>query len=221
MKGRVVLQSGWPLAAKRGADRVIALAGLVLASPVALMAAIAVRASMGSPVLFCQERPGRHGRPFGILKFRTMQDARSKDGLALADADRLTPVGRFLRATSIDEIPQLWNVLKGDLSLVGPRPLLRSYVNRYTPEQARRHEVLPGITGWAQVNGRNAITWEEKFALDVWYVDHWSLGLDAKILWLTVWKVIARQGVSRKGHATMPEFTGTEGQLSKSHQENR
>jgi len=217
---RAPRQSGWSLVVKSAADRAFAAAALLVMAPVLLAVALAVRVSMGSPVLFAQERPGRQARPFRIYKFRTMRDARGANGKALPDGERLTPVGRVLRASSADELPQLWNVLRGELSLVGPRPLLRQYVDRYTPEQARRHEVLPGITGWAQVNGRNAIDWGEKLALDVWYVDHWSLRLDAKILAMTVWRVITWHGVSREGHATMPEFTGNERGRSKEHQEN-
>jgi lipopolysaccharide/colanic/teichoic acid biosynthesis glycosyltransferase len=204
-------QRGWRLAVKAGLDRAAAAAGLVLLAPVLLATAGAIRATMGPPVLFRQERPGRGGRPFRVAKFRTMREARGPDGSPLPDAERLTRLGRFLRATSLDELPQLWNVLEGDLSLVGPRPLLVEYLPRYTPEQARRHEVLPGITGWAQVNGRNALTWEEKFALDVWYVDHWSLALDLRILATTMLRVLRREGISSEGHATMPEFTGTRG----------
>jgi lipopolysaccharide/colanic/teichoic acid biosynthesis glycosyltransferase len=164
---------------------------------------------MGSPVLFVQQRPGLRGRGFRLVKFRTMKSAVGHDGRELPDAERLTALGRFLRATSLDELPQLWNVLRGDLSLVGPRPLLVQYLERYTPEQARRHDVLPGITGWAQVNGRNAISWEEKFALDVWYVDHWSFVLDLRILLLTIVRVLQREGIAQGGHVTMPEFMGT------------
>jgi sugar transferase EpsL len=166
----------------------------------------------GHPILFSQLRPGLHGRPFRLYKFRTMRDTRDASGQLLPDAERLTPFGRFLRATSLDELPSLWNVLKGDMSLVGPRPLLMEYLECYTPEQARRHEVRPGITGWAQVNGRNALSWEEKFKLDVWYVDNQSFWLDMKILALTVWHVLARKGISAQGHATMPPFLGSKGE---------
>jgi len=203
-------QAGWRLLAKRCLDRSAAALGLLLAAPLLLGTALAVRVGLGSPVFFRQERPGLGGRPFRVVKLRTMRQALGPDGKLLPDAQRLSRLGRFLRSTSLDELPQLWNVLRGDLSLVGPRPLLMQYLPRYSPEQARRHEVLPGITGWAQVNGRNAISWEEKFALDVWYVDHWSLGLDAKILLLTAWRVLRRDGVSRQGHATMPEFMGSD-----------
>ena len=163
---------------------------------------------IGAPVFFRQQRPGLHGQPFQMVKFRTMTDARGPDGALLPDAERLTPFGRFLRSASLDELPELWNVLRGDMSLVGPRPLLMEYLPLYTPEQARRHAVRPGITGWAQVNGRNALSWEEKFALDVWYVDHQSLALDIRILWLTARKVLAREGISAAGEATMGKFTG-------------
>jgi sugar transferase EpsL len=158
--------------------------------------------------LFRQRRPGLHGQIFTIIKFRTMTDVRDAQGNLLSDAERLTRFGRFLRSTSLDELPELWNVLRGDMSLVGPRPLLMQYLPRYTPEQARRHEVRPGVTGWAQVNGRNALSWEQKFALDVWYVDHVSLRLDAKIIALTVWKILQREGISQPGQATMEEFQG-------------
>jgi lipopolysaccharide/colanic/teichoic acid biosynthesis glycosyltransferase len=167
-----------------------------------------IRRKLGSPVLFRQIRPGLHGLPFQMIKFRTMTDARGPGGQLLPDSDRLTPLGRFLRSSSLDELPELWNVLKGDMSLVGPRPLLMEYLPLYSPEQARRHEVRPGITGWAQINGRNALSWEEKFKLDVWYVDHHSLWLDIRILWLTVRKVLVREGISGEGEATMSKFTG-------------
>jgi lipopolysaccharide/colanic/teichoic acid biosynthesis glycosyltransferase len=193
---------------KRFIDGVVAGAALILLSPVLLATALLVRVKLGSPVLFSQQRPGLHGRAFRMIKFRSMTDARDAKGTLLPDAQRLTSFGRFLRASSLDELPELWNVLKGDMSLVGPRPLLMEYLPLYTPEQACRHDVRPGITGWAQVNGRNAITWEEKFQLDVWYVDHFSLWLDVKILWLTVKQVLLRHGISAAGEATMPRFTG-------------
>jgi lipopolysaccharide/colanic/teichoic acid biosynthesis glycosyltransferase len=174
-----------------------------------LILAVLIRRRMGSPVLFCQLRPGLHGKPFKMVKFRTMLDAVDYKGCPLPDNERLTGLGRFLRSTSLDELPELWNVVKGEISLVGPRPLLMEYLPLYTPEQARRHEVRPGITGWAQVNGRNALSWEEKFALDVWYVDHQSLWLDIKIIALTLWKVVRRDGISAAGEATMPRFTGS------------
>jgi lipopolysaccharide/colanic/teichoic acid biosynthesis glycosyltransferase len=184
------------------------LALLMLALPLLALAWV-IRRKLGSPVLFRQVRPGLQGRPFTMVKFRTMTDDRGPDGALLPDARRLTPFGRFLRASSLDELPELWNVLKGEMSLVGPRPLLMEYLPLYTPEQARRHEVRPGITGWAQVNGRNAISWADKFALDVWYVDHRSMWLDVKILWFTVRKVMVRDGISAAGEATMPKFTGS------------
>jgi lipopolysaccharide/colanic/teichoic acid biosynthesis glycosyltransferase len=193
---------------KRIFDCSAALCGLVLVSPLLLPLSALVWLSMGRPILFRQQRPGRFAKPFLLLKFRTMSERRDAGGKLLPDADRLTLVGRLLRATSLDELPQLWNVFRGDISLVGPRPLLMQYLDRYTPEQARRHDVMPGITGWAQVNGRNALTWEQKFSLDVWYVDHWSLWLDIKILFLTVGKVFRRHGISNANHATMPEFMG-------------
>jgi len=164
---------------------------------------------MGSPVLFRQIRPGLNGKPFEMIKFRTMKDAVDAQGNPLPDSERLTPFGQFLRSSSLDELPELWNVLKGDMSLVGPRPLLMEYLPLYTPEQYRRHEVRPGVTGWAQINGRNALSWEEKFQLDVWYVDNRSLWLDIKILFLTVKKVVIRDGISADGEATMPKFTGS------------
>jgi lipopolysaccharide/colanic/teichoic acid biosynthesis glycosyltransferase len=193
---------------KRTLDLALTIPGLVLLSPVLALVAFLVRWQLGSPVLFRQHRPGLRGRPFTILKFRTMTGARDPQGNLLPDGERLTPLGRFLRHTSLDELPELFNVLRGDMSLVGPRPLLTQYLDRYTPEQMRRHEVRPGMTGWAQVNGRNALTWEDKFAYDVWYVDHHSLVLDLKILVLTVWKILKREGISQPGHATMEEFTG-------------
>ena len=195
-------------AIKRAFDLATSLVGLLVLSPLLGLLALAVRLTLGSSVLFCQQRPGLHGQPFIIYKFRTMTDARDAQGNLLPDAERLTRLGRFLRSTSLDELPELFNVLKGDMSLVGPRPLLMQYLERYTPEQMRRHEVKPGITGWAQVNGRNALTWEQKFALDVWYVDHQSLWLDLKIITLTVWKILTREGISQPGQATMEEFAG-------------
>jgi lipopolysaccharide/colanic/teichoic acid biosynthesis glycosyltransferase len=177
--------------------------------PLAVLVLI-IRIKLGSPALFRQIRPGIYGEVFTLVKFRTMSDERGPDGLLLDDARRLTRLGRFLRASSLDELPELWNVIRGDMSLVGPRPLLVEYLPLYTPEQARRHEVRPGITGWAQVNGRNAISWEDKFALDVWYVDNQSLWLDIKILWMTLRKVLVRDGISAAGNATMPKFTGSQ-----------
>jgi lipopolysaccharide/colanic/teichoic acid biosynthesis glycosyltransferase len=193
---------------KRGLDVGVSAATLMATAPLIAGSAIAIRATMGSPVLFRQVRPGRCGKPFELVKFRTMSIARDAHGELLADGARLTDVGRFLRKTSLDELPQLWNVLRGDMSLVGPRPLLMQYLARYTPEQARRHEVMPGITGWAAVNGRNALSWDEKFALDNWYVDHQSLLVDLRILAMTALRVIRPQGISGTGHATMPEFMG-------------
>jgi lipopolysaccharide/colanic/teichoic acid biosynthesis glycosyltransferase/glycosyltransferase involved in cell wall biosynthesis len=201
-------QSGWRFWIKTAFDRGTALCGLILLSPVFIGVSTLVGFSMGFPVLFRQQRPGRFAKPFMLLKFRTMSERRDADGKLLHDTDRLTRVGRLLRATSLDELPQLWNVLRGDISLVGPRPLLMEYLSRYSPEQARRHDVMPGITGWAQINGRNALTWAEKFTLDTWYVDNWSLRLDMRILFRTVWVVLRRDGISRAGHATMPEFMG-------------
>lgn len=194
---------------KRLVDIVGAGAGLILLSPVVIVCAVAVARSMGRPILFQQQRPGRGGHPFGMIKFRTMSDARDADGGLLPDGERLTRVGRFLRSTSLDELPELWNVLVGDMSLVGPRPLLMRYLERYTPEQSRRHHVKPGVTGWAQINGRNAISWDEKFALDVWYVDNRSFLLDLKILYLTVTQVILRKNINSVEAATMPEFLGS------------
>jgi lipopolysaccharide/colanic/teichoic acid biosynthesis glycosyltransferase len=172
------------------------------------MVAIAIYIRMGRPIFFCQPRPGKNGRVFNFYKFRTMTTDCDADGNLLPTEQRLIPLGQFFRKTSLDELPQLWNVLKGDMSFVGPRPLLVKYLDRYTPEQARRHEVMPGITGWAQVNGRNAISWDAKFKLDVYYVDNWTLWLDFKILFLTVFKVLKRDGINREGYATAPEFTG-------------
>jgi sugar transferase EpsL len=196
-------------ALKRVIDVIGASAALVLLSPILAVIAILVRVRMGPPVLFRQQRPGRGGRPFEMTKFRTMTDRRGPDGALLPDAERLTHLGRFLRRTSIDELPELLNVVKGDMSLVGPRPLLTEYLPLYSPAQARRHEVRPGITGWTQVNGRNALTWDEKFALDVWYVDHRSTRLDFEILGKTVSQVFSGHGVSAPGHATMEPFRGS------------
>lgn len=193
---------------KRLFDFTAASLGLIVLTLPMLVLIWQIRRKLGSPVFFRQTRPGRHGQSFEMVKFRTMTDAHGPDGALLPDAERITPFGRFLRETSLDELPELWNVLKGDMSLVGPRPLLVEYLPLYTSEQARRHEVRPGVTGWAQVNGRNAISWEEKFELDVWYVDHQSVWLDIKILWLTVKKVLVRDGISATGEATMSKFTG-------------
>ncbi|MGX5659511.1 sugar transferase [Castellaniella ginsengisoli] len=193
---------------KRLLDVIGAALGLALLSPLILILAWMIRRRLGSPVLFHQVRPGLQGRSFRMIKFRTMRDAVGADGQPLPDAERMTPFGRLLRSTSLDELPELWNVLKGDMSLVGPRPLLMEYLPLYTPEQARRHEVRPGITGWAQINGRNALGWEDKFRLDVWYVDNQSLWLDLKILYLTVKKVLVRDGINAEGETTMSKFTG-------------
>lgn len=195
--------------AKRAVD--LALAGIALAvlSPVLAIVALVVRVGMGSPVLFRQTRPGLGGRPFELLKFRTMRAAHHEAGRPLSDAERLTPLGKSLRSTSLDELPQLWNVIRGDMSLVGPRPLLTEYLSLYSPEQARRHEVRPGLTGWAQVNGRNTLSWERRFELDVWYVDHWSLALDLRILWLTLLRVSRREGIDQEPGVTMERFRGT------------
>ena len=197
--------------AKPALDRSLAAAGLVVLAPVLGGIALAVRTRLGRPVLFRQTRPGLHGRPFEMVKFRTMTDARGPGGALLPDADRLPPFGRWLRSTSLDELPELWNVLRGEMSLVGPRPLLTRYLDRYTPEQARRHEVRPGITGLAQTSGRNALSWPDRFALDVRYVDTLSLGLDLRILARTVRQVVRRDGVAAEGHATAPEFWGAAG----------
>lgn len=196
---------------KRGFDILSSLLCLLVLSPLLLGIAVWVRRRMGAPVLFRQTRPGLGGRPFEMLKFRTMTDERDVEGQLLPDEQRLTGLGRFMRRTSLDELPELVNVLRGEMSMVGPRPLLMQYLDRYTAEQCRRHEVRPGITGWAQVNGRNAISWEEKFRYDVWYVDHRSFLLDLRILLLTVWNVLRREGISAGGHATMPEFMGSKG----------
>jgi len=193
---------------KRLFDFFFSLFLIIILSPVILILALMIRLKIGSPVIFKQERPGYKGRPFYFYKFRTMTDEVDSEGKLLDDEKRLTALGRRLRKYSLDELPQLFNVLKGELSFVGPRPLLMAYLERYTPEQARRHDVKPGITGWAQVNGRNALTWEEKFAFDVWYVDHQSFGLDLKILWMTLLKVLKAEGISQEGFSTMPEFMG-------------
>jgi len=195
---------------KRIFDILVSSILLVILSPVLLTTAILVFIQHGRPILFGQIRPGYKGKLFSIYKFRTMTNARDRDGVLLPDDKRLTRVGKVLRSTSIDEFPELFNVLRGEMSLVGPRPLLTQYLERYSSEQARRHDTLPGITGWAQINGRNTIKWDEKFRLDVWYVDHWTFWLDIKILFLTVWKVINREGISQPGHATSEEFMGND-----------
>jgi lipopolysaccharide/colanic/teichoic acid biosynthesis glycosyltransferase len=194
---------------KRLMDVFIGGAALLLLAPLMAVIALVIWLAMGRPVLFRHVRPGYKARPLVLLKFRTMNNLCDAQGRPLSDAERLTSLGKLLRRLSLDELPQLWNVLRGDMSLVGPRPLLMDYLERYSPEQARRHEVKPGITGWAQVNGRNALNWEERFRFDIWYVDHWSLGLDVKIIWKTIQKVLQRKGISLDGHATMPEFTGS------------
>jgi lipopolysaccharide/colanic/teichoic acid biosynthesis glycosyltransferase len=194
---------------KRALDIFLALLSFVLFAPLLIGTAIAVRVGLGSPVLFLQARPGLHGRPFRMVKFRTMRDAQDKHGNPLPDDQRLTRLGRFLRSTSLDELPEVWNVLVGDMSIVGPRPLLMEYLPLYSPEQARRHAMRPGITGWAQINGRNALDWEQKFALDVWYVDNWSVALDWRIFWATWSKVFKRRGVSAQGEVTMHKFRGS------------
>jgi sugar transferase EpsL len=206
------LPSSMPLS-KRLLDLLLTLPGLLVLSPFLLVIALLVRVYHGKPILFRQLRPGYQGKPFSIYKFRTMRDERDAQGNLLPDEQRLTRLGRFLRSTSLDELPELFLVLRGEMSLVGPRPLLMQYLPRYSQEQARRHEVLPGITGWAQVNGRNALTWQDKFRLDVWYVDHWSLGLDVRILLLTIWKAISREGINQPGHATAEEFMGNEEEI--------
>jgi sugar transferase EpsL len=190
---------------KRGVDIVVAALALVVMLPVMVAVGVAIFVCDGAPVIFRQRRPGLGGRPFTLLKFRTMREMRNAEGRLLADEARVTALGRVLRELSVDELPQLWNVLRGDMSLVGPRPLLMEYLERYSAEEMRRHEVKPGITGWAQVNGRNATSWEERFALDVWYVEHWSLALDVRILLRTVWTVLAGEGVMR-GDVSIPEF---------------
>ncbi len=194
---------------KRLFDIFVCLAALLLVGPVMLVVAWQIRRKLGSPVLFRQVRPGLDGRPFEMIKFRTMRNAADAAGNPLPDAERVVPFGNFLRSSSLDELPELWNVITGDMSLVGPRPLLMEYLPLYSPEQYRRHEVRPGVTGWAQINGRNALSWEEKFKLDVWYVDNRSFWLDLKILFLTIKKVLERDGISAEGEATMTKFTGT------------
>ena len=201
----------WRQMLKRLADLLIAAIALVVLSPLLLVLAVLVRLSVGSPILFRQQRPGLRGKFFTLHKFRTMSDLRDERGNLLPDADRLTLFGRFLRSTSLDELPELWNVLKGEMSLVGPRPLLMRYLDRYTPGQARRHEVKPGLTGWAQVNGRNALAWEDRFDLDVWYVDNHSLWLDLRIIAITACKTLKREGIGQPGQATVDEFMGISG----------
>ena len=208
------MQSVFPLAVPKGRswkrpfDVCVSTLIITIGAPLLCLLAILVRIKMGSPVLFVTERPGLRGRPFKLVKFRTMRDESTIDGAPLPDAQRITRFGKMLRSTSLDELPELWNVLRGDMSLVGPRPLLVQYMPLYSPEQARRHEVKPGITGWAQVNGRNAISWEQRFALDVWYVDHFDFWLDLRILAMTAWRVVRREGISAPGEVTMSPFTG-------------
>ena len=195
---------------KRLFDIIASASGLIFLSPIFLILIYLIRKNLGEPVFFTQERPGKDGKPFKMIKFRSMRDAVDKDGNPLPDSERLTPFGKKLRATSLDELPELWNVLKGEMSLVGPRPLLMSYLPLYNEFQNRRHEMKPGVTGWAQVNGRNALSWDEKFAHDIWYIDHYSFWLDMKILFLTVKKVFIKEGISAEGEATMPYFTGND-----------
>ncbi|WP_041585092.1 sugar transferase [Syntrophus aciditrophicus] len=196
------------LVTKRLFDLLLVIPALLGLSPLLCLLALLIRCRLGAPVFFTQQRPGLKGKPFFLYKFRTMTDARNSAGSLLPDAERLTRFGRFLRSTSLDELPELWNVLKGEMSLVGPRPLLMEYLGRYTLEQARRHEVRPGITGWAQVNGRNTLSWEDKFKLDVWYVDHVSISLDIRIIVMTIWKIFKREGINQPGQATAEKFMG-------------
>ena len=204
----VFLPKGIPFS-KRLFDLLVSSAGLIILSPLLLILAGAVLLIYGQPIIFRQLRPGFRSKPFLNYKFRTMMDVYDESGELLPDENRLTGLGKFLRSTSLDELPELFNIAKGEMSLVGPRPLLMQYLDRYTPQQARRHEVLPGMTGWAQINGRNAITWEDKFRFDVWYVDHWSFWLDIKILALTAWKVLIREGIDEPGHISSGEFMGS------------
>ncbi|MGE0084002.1 MAG: sugar transferase [Desulfococcaceae bacterium] len=193
---------------KRLFDLILTIPAYFLLSPLMILIAAVIRVTMGKPIFFRQIRPGLHGKPFTIYKFRTMLNAYDKNGNPLPDKERLTRFGSFLRSSSLDELPELYNIIKGDMSIVGPRPLLMQYLERYSPEQARRHEVRSGLTGWAQINGRNALAWEEKFKMDVWYVDHQSLFLDMKIILMTIAKVIRREGITHPGHATAEEFAG-------------
>jgi sugar transferase EpsL len=192
---------------KQQIDVALTLIGIIVLSPLILLLMVLVRLRLGSPIFFCQQRPGLHGKPFIVYKFRTMIDAFDENGVELPDSERLTAFGAWLRSMSLDELPTLFNVLRGEMSIVGPRPLLMHYLDFYTPEQARRHEVKPGITGWAQIHGRNTLPWDEKFTMDVWYVDHYSFGLDIKIILLTVWKVLSRQGINEEGQATVTQFS--------------
>lgn len=193
---------------KRLLDIILSAIILILASPLLFLTAVLIFLSYGAPIFFKHERPGKDGLPFRLIKFRSMRDARDQEGNILPDAERITRFGQFIRRTSIDELPEFYNVLRGDMSLVGPRPLLMQYLQRYSAEQARRHDVLPGVTGWAQINGRNAISWDDKFKYDLWYIDHWTFWLDVKIIFLTIWKVLKGDGVSQPGRATMDEFMG-------------
>lgn len=194
---------------KRLFDFIVSSLALLSLSPLLACIALMVRLKLGAPVLFSQVRPGMHGKPFCLLKFRTMTDVRCENGFLLSDAERLTRFGQFLRSSSLDELPSLWNIMKGDMSLVGPRPLLMDYIPLYSAQQARRHDVLPGLTGWAQVNGRNAASWEKKFELDLWYLENRSFWLDLRIIWMTILKVIRQEGINQKGEATMSRFEGT------------
>lgn len=194
---------------KRLFDIISSAVALIIISPLLIILAVLVRLKLGSPILFRQQRPGLGGKAFAIYKFRTMTDRHDATGNLLPDDQRLPAFGRFLRSTSFDELPELLNVFKGDMSVVGPRPLMMKYLGRYSPEQARRHEVKPGITGWAQINGRNTVSWEDKFKLDVWYVDNWTFWLDMKIIFRSIWMVIAREGITQQGRATIDEFMGT------------
>lgn len=204
-----MISSGIPLP-KRILDISLTILGVTIASPVLITVGLLVWIFNGWPIIFRQTRPGYRGQPFQVYKFRTMSNVRDERGNLLPDSERLTPLGRFLRSTSLDELPEMFNVLRGEMSLVGPRPLLMQYLDRYSTEQARRHDVQPGITGWAQINGRNVLTWEDKFRMDVWYVDHWSIGLDVKILLFTLWKVLKREGINQPGHVSAEEFMGTQ-----------
>lgn len=201
--------TGVPIS-KRCLDLILSLLGIIVAAPFMVLISLFVLISVGWPILYCQRRPGMGGRIFRLYKFRTMIDLKDKHGKLLPDGKRLTATGKFLRRFSLDEIPELFNVFRGEMSLVGPRPLLIAYLARYSPEQAHRHDVLPGITGWAQIHGRNAITWPEKFEHDVWYVDHWSFWLDIKILFITIWKTLTGEGISQPGHVTAEEFKGND-----------
>lgn len=203
-----IFPPGIPIS-KRLFDLILVIPGIILISPIIGLITLLVWIKHGRPIFFKQKRPGYRGQPFKVIKFRTMANIFDKHGELLPDSERLTNLGRFLRSTSLDELPELFNVISGKMSLVGPRPLLMQYLDRYSAEQARRHDVLPGIAGWAQVNGRNLLSWEDKFRMDVWYVDNWSIGLDIKILGITIWKVLKREGISQPGHATSEEFMGS------------